>query len=241
MATAFASMLEMQFGPLHTALQVGNVVLEWNDSNLVTPYLCAAEDQILELDVQKHSKWVEYTTQHGDDMQRAARELNFTEQIELTYKITTEKKHLIDNLIKVIIQYNKYHYYNLFDRNCQHFVMDALDALEVRIPKQLPGGLGKYFKALVAGRTPSLQKQFKTHSALDHYVMQQESMDSMPQHDLEFLLALYFRFHLESKAKLKDNGVALGAWQCREPGCRMGEVERLIKMESLKIHQFSAS
>lgn len=241
MATAFASMLEMQFGPLHAALQVGHVVLEWNDSNLVTPYLCAAEDQVMELDVQQHSQWVKYTAQHSVEMQRAARDLDFSEQVELTYKVTSEKKSLIDALIKVIIKYNKFHYYNLFDRNCQHFVMDALDALEVRIPKQLPGGLGKYFKALVEGRTPSLQKEFKTHSALDEYVTQQQSIGSMPQHDLEFLLTLYFRFHLESKAKLKGDGAASRAWQCQEQGCRMGEVEKLIKVESLKIHQFCAS
>jgi hypothetical protein len=239
-ANVFASLLEMRFGPMHAALQVGNVVLEWNDSSLVTPHLCAYEDQVMEVNVQPHSKWVEYTAQHRPQMQRAAQTLDFSEQIELTYKITSQKKVLIDALIQLIIKYNKGYYYNLFDRNCQHFVLDALKVLEVDIPEQLPGGLGEYYKALVKGKTPSVPDEFKTHSDLDRYVtckVAEKAIDGMPQHDLEFLLALYFRFHLESRAKLKDSR-ALEAWQCGEDQCRIEEVQRRIRMEEMKIHSF---
>lgn len=81
----FARKMEMQFGPLHAALQVGNVVLEWNNSHLVSPYLCAHEDQVMELDMQPHSKWVEYTAQHHPKMRKAAQAMDYSEQIELTY------------------------------------------------------------------------------------------------------------------------------------------------------------
>ena len=54
-ANLFASVLEIRFGPLHASLQVGNVVLEWNDTSLVSPYLCAFEDE-LQLNMQRHSK-----------------------------------------------------------------------------------------------------------------------------------------------------------------------------------------
>lgn len=71
MASAFASMFEMRFGPLHVALQVGTVVLEWNDSSLVAPHLCAYEDQVMELDMQQHSKWVDYVAQQHPEMSKA--------------------------------------------------------------------------------------------------------------------------------------------------------------------------
>lgn len=239
-ANVFASLLEMRFGPLHVALQVGNVVLEWNDSSLVTPHLCAYEDQVMELDIQPHSEWVEYTTRQHPEMRKAAQELDYSEQIELAYKVSAEKKILIDALIDLIIEYNKHYYYNLFDRNCQHFVLDALRVLKVRIPKELPGGLGEYYKTLIKGKTPSIPAEFRIHSELDEYVMRQTregAIDSMSQHDLEFLLALYFRFHLESRAKLNDRP-ALEAWQCGELQCCMREVEKRIQVESMKIHSF---
>ena len=241
MANTFASLLEMQFGPLHAALQVGEVILEWDDSSLVTPYLCAMEDQIMQLDMQPYSEWVKYTGKQFSTMKSAVEGLDYGQQIELIYKVASEKKRLIDALIAVIIQYNKYHYYNLFDRNCQHFVCDALEALEVALPREFKGGLGDYYKALIKGKTPSVPSQFKTHSDLDFYVLRKKqggTLSSMPQHDLEFILTLYFRFHLESKARLKTNRQALEQWRCGELRCQMKEIEGHIDMQSMEIHNF---
>lgn len=241
MANTFASLLEMQFGPLHAALQVGSVILEWNDSSLVAPYLCDYEDEIMRLDMQPHSEWVKYTGKHHTKIKTAIDGLDYGQQIELIYKIASEKKRLIDALIGVIIRYNKYYYYNLFDRNCQHFVADALKALEVELPKEFKGGLGGYYKALIKGRTPSVPAQFKKHSDLDLYVMQKRQeglLVKMPQHDLEYILALYFRFHLEEKTKLKGDQKALENWTCPETRCCAKELEGLINDQSMTIHQF---
>ncbi len=241
-ANAFASMLEMQFGPLHAALQVGKIMLEWDDSSLVTPYLCAFEDQVMEMDMQPHSRWVKYTEQHHSAMRKSAEQLNYPDQIEFIYAVTNEKMKLIDALIQVVIKYNKHYYYNLFSRNCQHFVCDALEALQVEIPKEIPGGLGQYYKDLVEGRTPSVPAKFKSHSDLDKYVaskLRDGVLASMPQHDLEYLLTLYFRFHLESKTQLRKDCKALEGWKCQERNCCMGSIEKLIQVESMKLHKFS--
>ena len=241
-ANMFASMLEMQFGPLHAALQVGSIVLEWNDNSLVTPYLCAYEDEVmLKIDMQPHSEWVRYTEKHHSAMRESAEQLNYPEQIEFVYAVTAEKKKLIDALVSVVIEYNKRHYYNLFSRNCQHFVRDALDALQVEIPRELQGDLGNYYKALVDGKTPSVPAKFQTHSDLDLYVMGKQKdklLADMPQHDLEYLLALYFRLHLESKTQLRKDAKALDEWRCQEKNCCMGTIERVIKVESMKLHNF---
>lgn len=241
LANTFASLLEMQFGPLHAALQVGNVVLEWNDSSLVRPHLCKYEDQVMEVDMQRHSKWVQYTNQHQSEIQRAANELDFTEQIELVYMVTSKKKQLIDALIEVITRYNKLYYYHLINRNCQHFVSDALKALEVEQPTAFTGGLKRYFDKLVKGRTPMIPERFKTHQDLDAYIMQIQRKNliaKIPQQDLEFLLTLYFRFHLESKKLLGKNPQALEEWKCQEENCQMNALEQVIELDSLQLHGF---
>ena len=240
-ANTFASILEMQFGPLHAALQVGSVILEWDDSSIVTPYQCDYEDQVLQVDVQAYSEWTKYTSRHHTKIKKALEGLNYGQQIELIYTVSSEKKRLIDALIAVIVKYNKFYYYNLFDRNCQHFVCDALTALEVKLPREFMGGLGDYYKALIKGKTPFVPSEFDTHSDLDLYVMQKKEggiLTSMPQHDLEYLLALYFRFHLESKTKLKGNQKALDEWRCTEELCQAKVVEGHIELQSMAIHNF---
>ena len=234
---AFASHLEMQFGPLHAALQVGQVILEWNDSHLVTPYQCAYEDRLIQVNLEKHSRWVDSVKQHRGQLERATEDLNLTGQMEQVFLIAARKKEMIDALIEVIITYNRSYYYNLIDRNCQHFVMDALDALGIKLPKEFTGGLRNYYKAVIKGRNPKIPKEFKTHRDLDKYVEEQD-LDSMTQHDLEYILAMYFRFHLESKEKLKENRQLLEEWVCEEAVCRMDEIEKLVDHKNLLIHQF---
>ncbi len=241
-ANAFASMLEMRFGPLHVSLLVGDIVLEWDDSSLVSPYFSPDKDRVMQIDLQPHSQWVRNTEEHYSKMNVCAEQLNYPEQNELIRTIKDEKGKLIDALIDVIIRYNKHYYYNLFSRNCQHFVLDALEALEVEVPNELPGGLGEYYKALVEGKTPSVPAKFMTHSELDMYVMHKDKgvLTDMPCHDLEYLLTLYFRFHLERKTQLRKDHKVLEEWKCQEENCSMEIIEELINdnVKSTKLYNF---
>ena len=233
----FASLLAMQFGPLHTSLRVGQVILEWNDSNLVTPYHCDHAERLVQVSLESYSKWTESVRQQHSDFKRTIEELDFSGEVEQIFVIASKKKEMIDRLIEVVVRYNRYYFYNLIDRNCQHFVMDCLDALEVKFPKELNGGLRNYFKMLAKGRSPSIPKMFKTHAHLDDYVKEQ-SLESMSQHDLEYLLALYFRFHLESKEKVKNDRKQYEEWVCPERFCHMDEVEMHVDQSTLLIHRF---
>lgn len=238
----FAQLLEMQFGPLHAALQVGNVVLEWNDSSLVMPHFCNFEDQLLQSDVQGFSHWAEFTSQQYDKVRAAVTTSDYRKQIELVYHVTAEKHRQIEALVDVIIKYNTTYYYNLFDRNCQHFVTDALKALGVEKPTQFTGGLRDYFKALKGGRSPSVLAKFTDHAQLDKYVKEKENsgeIKTMTQNDLEFLLAQCFRFHLQQKSQLQDQNADLSNWVCKEPTCCMERLEHLIHYKTLRIHNFT--
>ena len=239
----FAQLLEAQFGPLHAALQVGDVILEWNDSSLVMPHFCNPQDQLLQSDVQGLSQWHNFTSAQYGKVREAVITSDYTKQIELVYHVTAEKHRQIEALVDVIIKYNTTYYYNLVDRNCQHFVADALKALGVEEPTQFTGGLRNYFKALKDGRSDSMYARFASHAELDGYVKEREDsgeMKRMAQNDLEFLLAQCFRFHLEQKSQLQlqDKQANLRDWKCCEPTCSMQRLERLIRFETLRIHNF---
>ena len=237
-----ASLLEMEFGSLHASLQVGNVILEWNDSSLVMPRLCDHGDEVIITDIQSRSGWVKTTAKHHHRMKQAAEKLDIPEQIDLVYVVTAAKNKMIDNLVEVIVRYNKMKHYNVIDQNCQHFVRDALHALEVKEePIELSGQLARYYQSLISGCTPDVPDKFKTHASLDEYVQEickTGKIDAMPQHDLEFLLAQYFRFHVDSKRKASDTETAMVDWKCQETKCLMEHVEKKINFHSLQIHKF---
>ena len=239
----FASLLEMQFGPLHAALQVGDVILEWNDSSLVVPHFAEHDDRLMKTDVRHLTDWVSFTSGEVPRVREAIQMLDYRKQIELIYKVTAEKQRLIDNLVEIIITYNRQYYYDIIRRNCQHFVTDALKALGVSEPIEFTGGLGEYFRALKQGRSKVLQGKFTNHVHLDTYVREKEQngeISQLTRHDLEYLLAQYFRYHLEQKTRLlRDNKEAeLGEWSCEVKGCCMERLEQRIDFESLRIHNF---
>lgn len=239
----FASLLEMQFGPLHAALQVGDVILEWNDSSLVVPHFAEHDDQLMKTDVRHLTDWVNFTSGEVPRVREAIQTLDYRKQIELIYKVTAEKQRLIDNLVNVIVTYNRQYYYDIIRRNCQHFVTDALKALGVTEPIEFTGGLGEYFRALKQGRSKALQGKFTNHIHLDTYVREKEQSGEISQltkHDLEYLLAQYFRYHLEQKTRLqRENKEAeLDEWSCEVKGCCMERLEKCIDFESLRIHNF---
>ena len=239
----FASLLEMQFGPLHAALQVGDVILEWNDSSLVVPHFAEHDDQLMKTDVRHLTDWVSFTSSEVPRVREAIQSLDYRKQIELIYKVTAEKQRLIDNLVDVIVTYNRQCYYDIIRRNCQHFVTDALRALGVTEPVEFTGGLGEYFRALKQGRSKALHAKFTNHVHLDNYVREKEQSGEIGQltkHDLEYLLAQYFRYHLEQKTRLqRDNKQAeLSEWGCEVKGCCMERLEKRIDFESLRIHSF---
>lgn len=102
----FAQLLEMQFGLLHAALQIGNVVLEWNDSSLVIPHYTDPSDPLLQTDVQNLSRWGEITSNYYGQVREAIDALDYGKQIDLVFQFTAEKYHLFEALFDVIIRYN---------------------------------------------------------------------------------------------------------------------------------------
>ena len=228
-AGTFAGLLNLQYGAHHAALMVGDVTIEWADSSLVIPSNHQHAKSIFRADMQRHSKWVEFVSQRR--METARGDMSYGEQIDLMVDLTTEKKRLIDDLIDLIVRYNKLYYYHPLTRNCQDFVIDAMKALRILNPVDFSGKLGGYFQNLKKGQRSGLlsDSDFTTHQELDSYVV--ENFDKLKQDDLEYFLCHYFSFHL--LAGMEDPAT----WECQVCNCQMPHLEEQLDRNSLQLYK----
>ncbi len=222
--STFANLLRFEYGPLHVALELDGVIVEWNDSSLVIPQHKDTFQPIFRTGLHKHHRnWLDFVTKRSAEMDTpTGGDVDYGQQITFLVDLSFEKKRLVDQLIKVIARYNKYYSYDVFTRNCQHFVIEAMAALGVTEPLVFTGEMRYYFDRLRNQGNP--YTEFATHQALDTYVSLNKT--DLSHDELEFLLCQCFSFH-----------VCLGLedplnWSCGEQNCQMQELEtRLASME----------
>lgn len=222
-ASVFSRVMAMKYGPFHAAIQVGDVTLEWDKSNLIVPHRINMIPD-LQMDIRDGTVAMKCATAKKPEILAAVNELDFNEQIELMYDVTVSRKKMIEELIKVISKYNRIYEYHLIGRNCQTFVTDAMKAMGIVKPPSITGRLKEYFLELKKGKKKA-PDDFSTHEELDRYIKDSQGtgeFDQLTQHDKEFLLCLYFQFHLEAMEKSKGE-------RCTVPTCMMGELEMAIE------------
>ena len=231
----FASLLEAQYGATHAALLIGNrkdgyLSFEWDSTSLVIPQFYERPDCVFMAKI--HSNFDSVHLQLDDQMQAAGRQLDYNEQIDVLFDATTMKSKLIDNLIELIVQYNKYYYFHSFSRNCQTFVTDALKALNIKNPHNFTGRLKEYFERLKKG-LPKKPPSFRSHAELDSHV--QSNIGGATPHDLEYFLCMYFHFHLSSRSQSGDPN-----WRCEVESCQMANVEQRISRANLILSRYNS-
>ena len=216
----FARLISITYGPLHAALIVGDVTLEWDDSSLVVPERGVVEPDI-QMDIAGSTSAMQAIAKQEPAMKHAVESLDYKTQVEQMYTATVDRSKMIHNLIEVIVKYNKFYKYSMAKKNCQTFVIDAMKAMGVKKPPQPTGRLKEYLKELRQG-VKKVPEEFQTHEELDRYVRESQDtgeFDELTQHDKEYLLCLYFQFHLETLEEDKGE-------PCQVPNCMKDEVER---------------
>lgn len=224
-ASNFARMMGFKYGPLHAALLVGDVVLEWDSSSLVIPHY-DNEDPIKQFDVTGS-----ISRERETELQSAADSLDFNQQIILMFDASVCNRKMIDELIKVIMAYNRLYEYDFISRNCQTFVTEAMKAMGAKNPQPIAGRLDKYLSKLKKEKK-NVPDMFQTHNDLDEYVNNSKSdgkFSQFTQYDKEFLLVFYFKFHLQTMEEHKGD-------RCRVPTCMMHEVESSIESPFILEH-----
>lgn len=197
-----ASLMGADHGPMHAALKVGDVLLEWNTSCLVIPRSQHECKFIFEADIA-HSESLKNVRSNSFEGSSVSRDK--AEVIDSLHEISAVKSELIDALVAVIVDYNSRRYYHVVSRNCQTFVDTAMKALDIKDGPKLEGKLLQLYENLKAGKSKGVPDAFPEHIDLDGYVTTQIEKDrqlaDMPYADLQYLACVYHQFHLIQRAK----------------------------------------
>jgi len=183
---------KFKYGIVHAAVQIGHVVLEWNDRSLVIPTDISdfpGESALIAIDV--------------DEIDRAE-----------------FKQETVTKICELIVEWNVYRQYSLMDCNCQTFV-DAI-LMRLNIKPVFSGMLGTFMHKLqtasdaaaVEFRYPYVDKKvnlvdssvvipkggylFRTHEELDEACFNMEAKKNLPEEDVRLLKAFdrvfWYRF-----------------------------------------------
>lgn len=224
--STFSKMIQLEFGPLHAALIIDNIILEWDDTSLIMP--STAEKEWV-FQTRLEGRYDKITQDMKPEMKDSARKMDLKRQIEQVFEVTKEKQKAINHLIEVIIHYNESYEYNVLTRNCQHFVIDAMKALGIDEVPQFTGIFQNYLKELKKGKSTDILEKFDSHAALDEHV-NAIIKPGLSQHDLEYLLCQYFMFHVSSR---KESPNAQDPnWRCEEETCRMSDIEYMLERDA---------
>ena len=231
-----SSFLRCRFGPLHAALRVGDVLIEWDCSSLVIPR------RVCDLSPEERQFFFMADIRHSSQFHRSASPPKTTDsEIEILISKNADKVQLIDNLVEVIRRYNRKYYYNPVSRNCQKFVLDAAEALGIKDKLIFKGRrLKNHFEDLkVTGRTKGLKQSFANHVELDAYIMNRE-LEKDDLATLEYLNAVYFHFHYDRQ---EEEDEVVQRSPCKIPGCMRPRLVTLLTpcLKQLQAEEEAAS
>ena len=230
-----ASRIATEYGPTHAALLIGNkengyIIFEWDGTSLIAPQYYhpeSCEGVLFEGNVATQVSTVDRRLH--EEVRTAGQELDYERQIDLVFDAAVERSKLFDDLFKLVIKYNKYYYYHLFSRNCQHFVVDAMKALNIQNPHTFTGRLKAYYDKIVKGHATI---DFQSHSQLDIHVKTRTS--EATQQELEYYMCMYLHFHAVGRSQSSETDPT--KWKCEESTCQFDNVDRRIAEQELVLN-----
>lgn len=213
--TILSKIMGMDYGLHRTALVIEDMVLEWGSKSLIIPR---------KFHEQQEGAFVAKVHQYGNFYQKAARvegelrgvagrTMDYIQQLHLFSDLAAYREGLLSDLVEVIVGYNGTCHYNTLTCSSQHFVRDALTALEISNDFQFGGQLGTDFKQLKQGRRIK-NKCYGSHEEVDRYV--EAHVGELTRQELEHLNLVYTHLHRESKERSQSSE----EWVCPGSGCK---------------------
>ena len=221
----FAS--QFDYGPYCAMIQVGNVYLMWDNTDLVIPQSEISpifEENITDLSTGSQNP------SHDEgacvDVSKRAATLSPDDIViptifknDFVVEMTPYK---IDALMQTLVRYNTKFNYGLLSCNCQHFVADILEALDAKpLARRYKDCLEHHTAVLEYRGLNVLKEEFNTHRELDTYVNVQ--LEYMSVGEMYFCLGHYLLFHAWCKECSH-----LQAFKCCSGTCRSREITRRI-------------
>ena len=217
---------KFQYGPFHAALQIGDVLLEWNTMGVVFPERVTDSRELDHCvfmgDVHDRNE-LTATGKCGQTSVLADAETTaagYEQQLTSVIELGESRELLLDELARVVVLYNQKYKFGVLRCNCQHFVADVLEVLGIPNKSLFEGKLQvkKHMELLTRRGNSHSAYEFNSHIELDQYV--RENIDKLTCEELEFCYFHYLLFHAWQK---KQPNVR--AWQCPQHACCFMAVE----------------
>ncbi|KAH3745713.1 hypothetical protein Pelo_12895 [Pelomyxa schiedti] len=173
---------DVPFGVMHSGLRVGTYIIDWNDTSLCIPTQApqvvvqdlVAQIPTEEADLRSHALLLAQQFETLPDIAQSWNDLIQMEEIQ---------HDVLRDLCKVIVTYNRYHFYDQLRTNCQKFVLAAIKAMTRKTPT-FGGELDVFIKTLHS--TGSCNMVYKEHtfqqrSVFDDFVRQNwDALQALP-------------------------------------------------------------
>ena len=218
---------QFEYGPFHSALLVGDVLLDWDIRGVVIPRrIKSTEESGLLVSVSVHPK-NEFANRFSELDLRAEDStmfMNYTEQLNTIVELGERREVLIDELARVTVLYNQKFDYGIFSCNCQRFVVNVLKVLGIENYEGIFQGklrIREHTDLLIRRGNAGPVSEFNSHAELDDYV--RENIDRLDQEELEFCHCHYLLFHAWQKKQSR-----ILAWQCPPAGCCFTDVNNRL-------------
>ena len=191
------------------SLQVKQQVVEWTSESLIIPHQDIPDQTLLTIDLSQCLR----ETLVAREARPAHAEYPAVKN-DLLSKLVSARKVLIEHIVKQIVIFNRYYGYKLDVRDSQSFINNLLSALNVDSLPPLSRALALHLSKLT---NQEELLSTKDHKELDEYVLERAA--NIDTGMAEYLALMYFRCHLEMRAKSDDPGCM--AWHCPNPKCQL--------------------
>lgn len=188
---SIANFLSMEYSGKHAAILVDDVLLEWNNGNVIIPRRVTKNDTFM-FEGHVHETIADHRPQLHEEPKTPEDEGDI-----LCYTLAL-KMELIKKIIAVVVEYNSLYYYNMVARNCQHFVQAVLEAAKIGGTKFSTEN-EEYLKLFRKGKM-RVPQSFKNHEDIDNFILKSEEksgLKSLNEHELNWLVKAYKTHHGE--------------------------------------------
>ena len=224
---------------LEAALLVHDHLLHWDSqSSLAIPQCVNLKTlpPVLTTSVLCGSKWSTYINKQRSKMESIVKsppDKLHRKEIELLYKLTTEKDGLTAAVIHTMIDYNRNRQYHERDCNNRHFICDVTTAMGVKKLPEIKESLGEHLEQARLLCTDALTRtEFADHADLDDFVCSMHQTDTLSHlsiRDVEYLVAKYFFYHVRHW----ELSQCPEQWTCVQEHCQLKGLEQQLERLSL--------
>ena len=193
---------------MHAALKLNDIIIEWGcglcGDSLILPF--PDLDSII-LSINLEDKIMKEQTSFMSRLWEFIKNFEFIKALKFIFSRDFMLKTLADDeldlISEVCVYYNKNYDYNPYNRNCQIFVDDLLQ--KINITTDFDGELGKIIEKLKGGQKEVKMefegKEFHTRKELDDFVKGKD-FSKLPKNDRKLLFSyegMFNGFHRADK------------------------------------------